>query len=191
MQNDRFIIPIWIGSECEWIATQPRGEAQESHNQIYRASSHNTHVGIHCSKKDAEVEGGIRWEDIKRTEGTEEICTNIRGKTENVFAYMLDTDIKGFLEAKVSAHVILIECTYIRALQENALELAAKNGHIAWEQLVSAIEESHSDTNWILSHFSMRYTDDEIVAFFKKIKSKRALYVWLDSGVYCVEQEKD
>ena len=59
---------------------------------------------------------------------------------------------------------IIVECTI---LNEEEKESAYSHGHIYWGDL-KTIVKNHPDNQFILIHFSTRYSDDEIIEFFNK-----------------------
>ena len=67
------------------------------------------------------------------------------------------------------------ECTY---LQDNELELAEKNGHTHYQQLKPLIE-ANKNTTIVLTHFSARYSDKDILSFFDK-ENQSNVIVWVD-----------
>jgi hypothetical protein len=106
-----------------------------------------------------------------------------------------------------SAPIILIECTY---LEESLSQEAERRGHVVWTFLrpiiaqhflsSSPVSASPHSTSFVLIHFSLRYSDEEIVSFF--MDSERCqlpspsqsppqerqdlpphLILWLDTGI--------
>lgn len=69
---------------------------------------------------------------------------------------------------------IIIECTFIK---EEELEQADKTNHIHWFDLEPIIDK-YKDNNFILIHFSQRYDNSELEAFFKQ-KNKSNVYPWI------------
>ncbi|EFC42201.1 predicted protein [Naegleria gruberi] len=59
--------------------------------------------------------------------------------------------------------VIVVECTFLENGQE---ETALGAYHMHWNHIKPYIEK-HPQTRFILTHFSLRYTDDFILEFFK------------------------
>jgi ribonuclease Z len=61
---------------------------------------------------------------------------------------------------------IIIECTYIYDTEEE-IKLAKINKHMHWTNIKDIIK-THNTIQFILIHFSMKYTKKEIEEFFKK-----------------------
>lgn len=97
----------------------------------------------------------------KRKEGDERVHEEVR---RPVFAYLGDT------HADVFAHnpwlfdypVIITECTY---LDDEQLIRARQVGHTVWSELRPVVE-AHRENLFVLTHFSLRHSDREIVEFF-------------------------
>ena len=100
------------------------------------------------------------------------------------FCYILDTSIKT-IEMNpqfLTYPVVIIECTF---LLDDDYDLADKKKHIHWLQLRPYVE-SNPNTLFILTHFSMRYTDQDVKDFFDKIKLATGvtnIHVWLTDPV--------
>ncbi|MGI5184477.1 MBL fold metallo-hydrolase [Dactylosporangium sp. CA-152071] len=60
--------------------------------------------------------------------------------------------------------VVVTECTF---LGDDQLERARRIGHTVWSELRPVVEANPA-TTFVLTHFSLRHTDPEIVAFFDK-----------------------
>eukprot|EP01063_Lacrimia_lanifica_P031513 TRINITY_DN520_c0_g1_i11.p1 TRINITY_DN520_c0_g1~~TRINITY_DN520_c0_g1_i11.p1 ORF type:complete len:382 (+),score=122.13 TRINITY_DN520_c0_g1_i11:49-1194(+) len=121
----------------------------------------------------------------KRATGANVKAARARGEEINVdvavpealhFAFVLDTTIAAFEAASATAAkilacpVIMTECTF---LEDAMKDEAAKRGHTAWGELapyvaraVRAREGGAAPQTWILVHFSLRYSDGDIDAFF-------------------------
>jgi ribonuclease Z len=104
---------------------------------------------------------GIEIKTLRQsgTQITEEVPTK-------KFAYICDTSIK-VLETHpeiLDYPVVFIECTF---LYPDELDNATKTKHIHWFHLRNYVI-NHPDTTFVLIHFSLRYTDQEILAFFGK-----------------------
>lgn len=119
-------------------------------------------------------------------------------------AFVLDTQIEALTEPgqsqkNLSCPVIMIECTY---LEETMVEEARKRGHICWFELLPFVGRSleiqqSTPQTWILVHFSLRYVDEQIEAFFRDPEKSRIcldddesvctrhpanLVLWFDGG---------
>jgi ribonuclease BN (tRNA processing enzyme) len=69
----------------------------------------------------------------------------------------------------------MVECTFFLDECEENFEY-----HIHWKQL-NPIIKNNSDVHFILIHFSMRYTWDEIGNFFEKQKNELPnITVWMN-----------
>lgn len=91
-----------------------------------------------------------------------------------ILAFMGDTTVKA-LESNADRGlldypVIIIECTFIHP--DHRAE-AASRGHTHWLDLEPYVR-AHPDTTFMLIHFSLRYTDREILEFFDGLDDKPA-----------------
>lgn len=89
--------------------------------------------------------------------------------TNYLFAYVCDCSIKTiqtYEEELTKCIYIIVECTF---LFDDELDNAINTKHIHWTQLEPYIKKN-PNTEWILIHFSLRYTDQEIKEFFKDKK---------------------
>merc|ERR1711972_256391 len=83
---------------------------------------------------------------------------------------------------------IIVECSFVAVGMDEAEEQhqAMSRGHVAWSQL-KPIVEAHPDIEFILVHFSERYTDDELRRFFATASSRGGplanVLLWLDEGL--------
>ena len=83
---------------------------------------------------------------------------------EKKLAFICDTSIEA-LEAQPDIllyPVIIIECTF---LLPDELQNAHDTKHIHWQQLLPYVQ-AHPEVTFVLIHFSLRYRDSEIAAFF-------------------------
>lgn len=90
-----------------------------------------------------------------------------------VMAFICDTSIEAVTTGDESSLILsmpalMIECTY---LEESMNAEATKRGHVCWSQLcpvvISKLRQLREvPFTAILIHFSLRYTDGDIVAFF-------------------------
>jgi ribonuclease Z len=83
-----------------------------------------------------------------------------------LFAYLGDTDVTVFAGNPwlFEYPVIITECTY---LDDDQLDRAGRIGHTVWSQL-RPIVEAHPETIFVLIHFSLRYSDRDVVEFFDR-----------------------
>jgi len=84
-------------------------------------------------------------------------------KIEPIFLFLGDTNKNILSNDHIYSYpTIIIECTYI---YDDEISLAKKNKHIHWTEIEKTIKE-HKDIQFILIHFSMKYTRDEQKTFF-------------------------
>lgn len=102
-----------------------------------------------------------------------------------IFCYMSDTNIKPFLtetDLILQYPTIVVECTF---LEPEDLHHAKKKNHIHWEQLYPII--SGKTNLFILTHFSKKYTWNEIGKFFnyffKNNNINTNIIVWSHTGL--------
>jgi ribonuclease Z len=90
--------------------------------------------------------------------------------------YLGDTD-KRILENKEleKYSTIMIECTFLLA---DELSEAKKRKHIHWDHLSSYVQ-NHSDIDFILYHFSQRYSKSEVTEFFAQINLPN-VHAWIN-----------
>lgn len=83
---------------------------------------------------------------------------------------------------------IVVECSFVAIDMEEAQaeKEAVKRGHIAWPQL-RIIVEAHAEIEFILVHFSERYSDKELRDHFAEASSCGGplgnVLLWLDEGL--------
>ena len=89
-----------------------------------------------------------------------------------MIAYVLDTNIKCFETNPelLKYRYVMVECTFFLGDSKNEMDGDFKY-HIHWLQLKPIIK-NNPDVHFILIHFSMRYTWDEIGDFFEKQKNE-------------------
>ncbi|WP_214107677.1 MBL fold metallo-hydrolase [Acrocarpospora catenulata] len=83
-----------------------------------------------------------------------------------LFVYMGDTNV-GVYERNpwlFDYPVIITECTF---LHDSELERANRVGHTVWSRL-EPIVLAHPGTQFVLTHFSLRHSDREILEFFER-----------------------
>ena len=99
-----------------------------------------------------------------------------RNELDKKVIYLTDTKIDVFQDLNIFGYKhIIVECTI---LNEEEKESAYSHGHIYWGDL-KTIVKSHPDNQFILIHFSTRYSDDEIVEFFNK-ENLPNVFPWLN-----------
>jgi ribonuclease Z len=88
----------------------------------------------------------------------------------NMFAYVGDTTTQVFEVHPwlFNYPVIITECTFL-TLDE--IERAEKTGHTHWHHLLPIIL-AHPEVTFILIHFSLRYSDVEVMDFFKNLATR-------------------
>ncbi|EGS20830.1 uncharacterized protein CTHT_0026680 [Thermochaetoides thermophila DSM 1495] len=102
-----------------------------------------------------------------------------------VFAFLGDTtaltldqnpEVQKWLEEGLK--VVITECSFLR---EEHRAQAEKTKHTLWADLEPIIRR-WPNTTFILMHFSLRYTDEEIRTFFKELGDKvpSNVVVWID-----------
>jgi ribonuclease Z len=93
---------------------------------------------------------------------------------ENIFLFLGDTDRRIIHNEKIFEYpAIIMECTYI---YDNEKSLAKKNKHIHWDDIKDIIQ-SKTSIQFILIHFSMKYSTIEIKEFFDKQKLKNLNFI--------------
>lgn len=85
---------------------------------------------------------------------------------EPLFVFMGDTHASVFAEAEwiFDYPTIITECTFIDKKNE---AFADERSHILWDHLRPYVAK-HSNCQFILTHFSLRHSDKEIIGFFEK-----------------------
>ncbi|MGW1365150.1 MBL fold metallo-hydrolase [Streptomyces chartreusis] len=83
-----------------------------------------------------------------------------------LFAFLGDTHVSVFERNPwlFTYPVIITECTF---LHDSELDRAHRVGHTVWSQL-SPVIERHPETLFVLTHFSLRHSDQEILDFFER-----------------------
>lgn len=150
-------------------------------NDKFRFTSKNTHLEVEVFECDHAIPTiSYGFSEIKQK--LKEEYLGLQGKeiaklkkegveiTKEVvtkrFTYVCDTSIRVFdTNPQILEYpVIFIECTF---LEDDELENAEKTQHIHWQQLKPYVQ-NNPDKIFILFHFSQRYRDTEISAFFQK-----------------------
>ena len=108
----------------------------------------------------------------KKVQITEEII-------ENVFAYLTDTQPTIFTRYSelLTYAYIMTECTFlpINDPERKNIIMAKDAKHTHWDDLYS-IMEKHPQNQFILIHFSNRYTDNELKIFKESVKLENVLF---------------
>lgn len=81
--------------------------------------------------------------------------------------------------------VIITECTF---LDDEQTERAERVGHTLWSRL-RPIVEAHPGNHFVLTHFSLRHSDADVVAFFDKVNLPNVT-VWAHPESYLPEQHQ-
>ena len=73
--------------------------------------------------------------------------------------------------------VVVVECTFLWDEHEEA---AGPSGHMHWKS-IKRVAEQHINTTFVLIHFSMRYSLDDIFNFFKDMAGgcPKNVYPWI------------
>ncbi|GAA2323100.1 hypothetical protein GCM10010149_90390 [Nonomuraea roseoviolacea subsp. roseoviolacea] len=104
-----------------------------------------------------------------------------------LFAYLGDTHA-GALGRDAGLFdypVVITECTY---LDDSELDRARRVGHTVWSELRPFVL-AHPGTLFVLTHFSLRHSDREVLAFFEQENLPNVL-VWAHAESYLPEQHQ-
>lgn len=117
---------------------------------------------------------GVEITEISNVKRLAYICDT------SIEVFEMNTSVGGIFTYPVNIFtypVIFIECTFFLP---DELENAEKTKHIHWDQLKEYVI-AHPDNTFVLFHFSQRYRDYEIKAFFRdqceKLEIKN-IYCW-------------
>ncbi|MFI6604705.1 MBL fold metallo-hydrolase [Nonomuraea sp. NPDC050536] len=104
-----------------------------------------------------------------------------------LFAFLGDTHVNVFERNPwlFDYPVIITECTY---LDDAELDRADRVGHTVWSRLRPVVE-AHPETLFVLTHFSLRHSDREIVDFFRQV-SLDNLVPWAHQESHLPEQHQ-
>ncbi|GAA4929430.1 ribonuclease Z [Nonomuraea thailandensis] len=104
-----------------------------------------------------------------------------------LFAYLGDTHADALPRNPALAEypVIITECTY---LDDTQAERARRVGHTVWSQLKPYVL-AHPRTLFVLTHFSLRHTDREVLDFFDRENVPNVL-AWAHAGSHLPEQHQ-
>ncbi len=93
---------------------------------------------------------------------------------ENIFLFLGDTNKQIIQNEKIFEYpTIIMECTYF---YDDEMELAKKNRHIHWNDIKEIIKNK-PQIQFILIHFSMKYSDKEIKDFLDGQKMQNLFYI--------------
>ncbi|MFI6288904.1 MBL fold metallo-hydrolase [Streptomyces sp. NPDC051018] len=83
-----------------------------------------------------------------------------------LFAFLGDTHVRVFERNPwlLTYPVVITECTF---LYDSELDRAERVGHTVWS-LLRPFVEAHPETLFVLTHFSLRHSDREVVDFFAR-----------------------
>lgn len=70
--------------------------------------------------------------------------------------------------------VVITECSF---LYREHRAVAQRTKHTIWEDLEPVVRK-WKDTTFVITHFSLRYTDDEVRQFFKRVEGCENVVVW-------------
>ncbi|KAK4186841.1 nuclear ribonuclease Z [Podospora australis] len=101
--------------------------------------------------------------------------------TTPVFAFLGDTTIKTLQDEpdwlKNGVKVVITECSF---LYEKHRDQAVKTKHTIWKDLEPVIRK-WKETTFVLIHFSMRYSEKEIIKFFRDMENPpQNMVIWTD-----------
>jgi ribonuclease Z len=104
-----------------------------------------------------------------------------------LFAYLGDTHASALGRSPwlFDYPVIITECTY---LDDAELDRAQRVGHTVWSRLRPFVV-AHPENLFVLTHFSLRYSDEEVLAFFER-ESVTNVLVWAHSESHLPEQHQ-
>ncbi|WP_131737207.1 MBL fold metallo-hydrolase [Actinomadura roseirufa] len=99
----------------------------------------------------------------ERRKGGAEVNAEV---TRPLFAFLGDTHVTVFERNPwlFDYPVVITECTF---LDDAEMDRANRVGHTVWSQLRPVVE-AHPETLFVLIHFSLRYSDREVLAFFRR-----------------------
>ncbi|MEV6159135.1 MBL fold metallo-hydrolase [Nonomuraea sp. NPDC052129] len=121
----------------------------------------------------------------KRKEGVE-VDHEVR---RPLFAFLGDTHVNVFARNPwlFEYPVIITECTF---LDDTELERAERIGHTVWSQLRPVVE-AHPQTLFVLTHFSLRHSDQQVLAFFRQQWEQASnVLLWVHPDSHLPEQHQ-
>lgn len=107
------------------------------------------------------------------------------------FAFLGDTHARVFDQQPwlMDYPVILTECTF---LHDSEKERSVANGHTLWSDLLPVVV-NHPNTLFVLTHFSLRHSDTDVVQFFETQTQEHNLnnlMVWASTESLLPEQHQ-
>ncbi|GAA2423110.1 hypothetical protein GCM10010191_38770 [Actinomadura vinacea] len=109
-----------------------------------------------------------------------------------LFAFLGDTHVNVFERNPwlFEYPVVITECTF---LHDTELDRAERVGHTVWSRLRPVVE-AHPETLFVLTHFSLRHSDREILEFFRREKADAAwpdnVVLWVHPASHLPEQHQ-
>jgi ribonuclease Z len=102
---------------------------------------------------------------------------------EKVFAFLGDTSIEIFDRNPelMRYKYVIVECTFLSGEEE--LQRAHRDGHVHWSQL-RGVTMANPDVTFVLIHFSLRYSADEVRDFFRQLPSDETKNLVIFVGDY-------
>lgn len=114
---------------------------------------------------------GIAGHELRRIKG-EGVSVTCQKKVGQ-FAYICDTTTKVLEDfpSILTFPIVIIECTF---LYSNELEQSISTKHVHWVLLEPYIL-ANPTVVFVLIHFSMRYTEEEVLRFFFEVKREKGI----------------
>jgi ribonuclease Z len=136
---------------------------------VFRSTSHKL-------KDDFHDRSGHELKELKES-GTEITYPH----TVPMFAFLGDTSAATLASEpewlKHGVSVVITECSF---LIEEHREQATRTKHTIWSDLEKVIRK-WPKTTFVLMHFSLRYSEEEIVGFFKEMEDcPKNIVIWAD-----------
>ncbi|MFG1960701.1 MBL fold metallo-hydrolase [Nonomuraea sp. NPDC049028] len=110
-----------------------------------------------------------------------------------LFAFLGDTHVNVFARNPwlFEYPVIITECTF---LDDTELERADRIGHTVWSRLRPVVE-AHPQTLFVLTHFSLRHSDQQVLAFFRQqweqaSRPDNNVFLWVHPDSHLPEQHQ-
>ena len=105
-----------------------------------------------------------------------------------LFAYLGDSHVRVFERNPwlASYPVVITECTF---LHDSEAARAEQVGHAVWSGLRPVVE-AHPETLFVLTHFSLRYSDREVLDFFAREGCPENVLLWAHPASHLPEQHQ-